>query len=77
MDIFFNGPKSYCKCGHLGDGDNSDHIISTDRFGRVTAQGHGPCKVAGCSCSKFAWDKFTEPFMNWYNRNAEMMDARR
>jgi len=49
----FVGPKSICKCGHLGDGIQSDHedLINV---------GHGKCKV--CDCKMFIWRGFTLSF---------------
>lgn len=43
------GPKSVCRCGHLGDGARSDH------GGLI---GHGPCAKPGCDCGKFTWDRW-------------------
>jgi len=54
LRILWKGrPKSICTCGHTGDGPNSQHA---DRYGL----GHGACKVEGCNCKQFTWDKFIE-----------------
>jgi hypothetical protein len=50
----FTGPKSICKCGHLGDGDRSDHEDL------IINKGHGKCKV--CDCKMFVWSRFTPTF---------------
>lgn len=42
------GPKSWCECGHTGDGPGSQH---EQRW----SEGHGPCKVEGCPCRQFTW----------------------
>ena len=52
----FVGPKSICKCGHLGDGYPSDHEDS-----QIT-KGHGRCRILGCSCERFSWKRFTQSF---------------
>ena len=50
----FHGPKSMCRCGHLGDGPYSDHEdLYVDR-------GHGKCKK--CGCEMFVWKSFTPAF---------------
>jgi len=46
-------PKSYCRCGHTGDGDLSDHMPALG----ITA-GHGPCSL--CACEKFTWGRWTD-----------------
>ncbi len=48
-------PKSICKCGHAGDGGNSEHA-------GLFAKGHGRCLAAGCDCEKFTWAASTEAF---------------
>lgn len=52
----YYGPKSICKCGHVGDGTISQH------HGSVIAPGHGGCKVEGCNCIQFTWAGWTEEF---------------
>jgi hypothetical protein len=49
--------KSLCTCGHTGDGAKSMHL---DNPG---ANGHGPCRAAGCSCEKFTWKEFLPEFV--------------
>lgn len=51
----YDKAKSLCSCGHTGEGTTSDH---RDGF----APGYGPCKVKGCSCTKFSWVSFTPEF---------------
>jgi hypothetical protein len=48
-------PKSICKCGHTGDGANSQHA------GEL-ARGHGSCLAPDCKCEKFSWAGSTEEF---------------
>ena len=48
----FPMPKSYCQCGHSGDGPGSNH---TDTH---LVKGHGECMVPGCGCKKFTWVDF-------------------
>lgn len=43
------GPKSWCRCGHTGDGPHSQHAVRL-------AEGHGACQVRGCYCKQFTWD---------------------
>lgn len=43
-----DGAKSYCTCGHTGDGGLGEHD---------GLNGHGPCRV--CDCRKFTWDRWT------------------
>lgn len=50
-------PKSLCTCGHSGDGPDSQH--AGVNVGGASAEGHGACKIAGCSCVKFTWFAFT------------------
>lgn len=48
-------PKSFCSCGHTGDGANSEH--------KDTVQaGHGACAASDCDCKKFSWAKYTDMF---------------
>lgn len=42
--------KSFCVCGHLGDGSFSEH---------KGHEGHGHCTVWNCKCSKFTFLRFT------------------
>ena len=61
MKVPFRGAKSICTCGHLGDGENSDHEDSM-------AHGHGKCKVPGCDCHKFTWERFTDEFQEYLDK---------
>lgn len=45
------GGKSFCTCGHTGDGPKSQH------GGEI---GHGSCMVKGCKCEKFTWKEFID-----------------
>ena len=47
------GPKSICVCGHTGDGVDSLHADTL-------IKGHGACKVPGCDCKRFTWDRWTD-----------------
>ena len=55
-------PRSFCSCGHLGDGRHSDHMNTPFEYG------HGKCKVDGCSCKQFTWKKFTFHYLDWRKR---------
>jgi hypothetical protein len=50
-----SAPKSICRCGHTGDGANSEHA-------GLIARGHGRCLAPGCDCEKFSWAGPTEQF---------------
>lgn len=56
----WEGPKSICYCGHNGDGYPSQHSDHTKGYALIV--GHGPCKVRGCECKRFTWEKFTPEF---------------
>ena len=45
--------KSWCYCGHYGDGINSQH---------AGVNGHGACQVEGCDCGQFTWKSFRESY---------------
>jgi len=49
----WKGGKSFCECGHTGDGDNSQH---------AGLLGHGPCKHPNCNCVKFTWVTFVPEY---------------
>lgn len=66
MASIWNGPKSVCTCGHLGDGHNSDH-------GGIL--GHGRCNVPGCKCTKFTWDRFTDNFQQAIDQGKERQEC--
>jgi hypothetical protein len=51
------GPRSFCECGHTGDGPNSQHADSVHG-----ARGHGKCLYRDCPCGKFTWDRFIRPY---------------
>lgn len=42
----YDGPKSICECGHLGDGPGAEH-------GGII--GRGACTAKRCGCGKFIW----------------------
>ena len=48
-------PLSLCKCGHTGDGANSQH-------GDFYQKGHGECTL--CLCSHFHWVGWTPEVEN-------------
>jgi hypothetical protein len=58
--VAFVGPKSYCSCGHVGDGIGSQHY---DRY----LPGHGSCRVPDCPCRQFTWSEWTEEFAKHHN----------
>lgn len=64
---FDKGGRSVCSCGHLGDGDDSQHLGVGTPFG---AGGHGACTVPGCECQKFTW-------VGWKPEAEAFMKARR
>lgn len=43
--------KSWCFCGHMGDGPDSAHL---------GFNGHGACSMEGCDCEQFTWKGFTK-----------------
>lgn len=46
-------PKhSVCRCGHTGDGPDSQHADEP------LEDGHGACNVEGCSCERFVWARW-------------------
>jgi hypothetical protein len=49
----WNGPRSFCTCGHLGDGPESHH-------GDDLQPGHGACRR--CDCQQFSWRRWTLQF---------------
>lgn len=53
-------PRSRCRCGHTGDGPNSEHFGTDTSFGPLN-NGHGVCKIQGCRCIQFTWACFLEP----------------
>ena len=53
----YQEPRSICKCGHTGDGRNSQHDIC------ARVEGAGMCKVKGCDCSRFTWKNFIDKFV--------------
>jgi len=59
MEIF-KGPKSVCRCNHLGDGFLSDHEDTP------LLRGHGKCKI--CDCDMFSWKKFSPAFEELANQ---------
>ena len=63
----FAGPKSICKCGHLGDGNFSDHEDA------LIDRGHGKCKV--CDCKMFEWRRFTPAFTEVLNKAINNQDT--
>ena len=54
--------RSFCKCGHKGDGSHSDHSNTYP----VQQDGHGRCMVVGCNCSQFIWERFTDEMAEYY-----------
>lgn len=54
---YFDEPKSWCYCGHTGDGPNSEH---------AGWNGHGRCYYHNCDCEQFTWKRFTSSFNDWY-----------
>jgi len=62
QEEFFEEPKSWCYCGHLGDGLNSQH---------AGINGHGRCEFNSCDCDQFTWKRFTNRFNEWRARREE------
>lgn len=56
------GGRSVCVCGHLGDGNNSEHEGCSVQLGKDQFRpgGHGACKVEGCDCEKFQWARWKD-----------------
>ena len=46
--------KSICKCGHTGDGHNSEHASG------IINPGHGHCLK--CACEWFSWARWNPPY---------------
>jgi hypothetical protein len=55
----FVGAKALCKCGHTGDGENSQH--------EGNPHGTGKCSVLGCVCEKFEFLQQTKKYRNFIN----------
>jgi hypothetical protein len=55
--FLYDDPKSVCKCGHTGDGNESSHL------GRLVDNGHGKCML--CPCQQFTWKKFLPAFQEF------------
>lgn len=53
-------PKSYCYCGHQGDGPNSAH---------GGFNGHGACNALNCDCEQFTWKCWTRNFQAKLDRD--------
>ena len=53
--------KSWCYCGHLGDGMDGGDPMRRSVHGGIN--GHGPCLVEGCDCRQFTWRRFTNEFL--------------
>lgn len=66
----YKGPKSICKCGHTGDGVDSQHDHIMHEEVDEWEPGHGECNV--CGCERFTWTKFTDDFISY--RAAKMME---
>ena len=65
----YNGPKSVCRCGHLGDGKSSSHAaLRVNGVPIPVVHGHGECMVPGCDCKKFTWKAFTESYAAFIKR---------
>ena len=64
---YFDEPKSWCYCGHLGDGLNSQHS---------GINGHGRCEANGCDCEQFTWKRFTNRFNEWYAKKEGTPDGK-
>ena len=60
----YEKPKSWCYCGHLGDGPGSQH----DGF-----NGHGACLVADCECIQFTWKEFTDECKSYFERDTSIV----
>jgi hypothetical protein len=66
----FQGPKSICKCGHTGDGFDSEHYdlyITDSKLPRENGlkMGMGVCSITGCDCEKFIWKQWTKKYKNF------------
>lgn len=68
----FYEPKSWCFCGHLGDGPMESFPgdpMWRGHHGGIN--GHGACMVEGCDCEQFTWKRFTNRFNEWYARRED------
>lgn len=76
----FMEPKSWCYCGHLGDGpsetpsEETTDPMQRTQYGGFNPMwkgqhggfnGHGRCEVEGCDCEQFTWKRFTNRFNEW------------
>ena len=59
----YNGPKSVCVCGHLGDGDGLTKEGNPSAHAGL--KGHGMCVHGRCKCVQFTWDGYTREFENY------------
>lgn len=62
IEWFFNEAKSWCFCGHLGDGPSQDVADPMWRSFHDGINGHGRCLVMGCDCGQFTWKKYTHRY---------------
>lgn len=71
IEDYYNEAKSWCYCGHLGDGPSEDVADPMWRSQHAGINGHGPCNVEGCECMQFTWKGFTERFQGHLNERSE------
>ncbi|MHC4229458.1 MAG: hypothetical protein ACYSW0_18665 [Planctomycetota bacterium] len=67
-DKHYEHAKSWCFCGHLGDGLRSDDPMKRSLHGGIN--GHGPCLVEGCDCDQFTWRRWTKDFERYIAKEA-------
>lgn len=60
---FREGGRSVCSCGHLGDGEDSQHLGTG--IPPFVSGGHGACTVPGCECQRFTWVRWKPEAEAW------------
>jgi len=64
----FPEPRSYCACGHTGDGPQSQHApIAFAHPNALRGEGAGQCTVRDCPCKRFTWTCFRPEYLR-HNR---------
>jgi hypothetical protein len=59
--LAFDGPKGICRCGHTGNGRDSEHA-DLHLLYATPSGGDGYCTVPGCHCTQFEFAARTPAF---------------
>lgn len=70
VSMRYQGPRSICKCGHTGDGVDSEHDSIIHEEVSEWEPGCGECNI--CGCRGFKWVAFTDEFIAY--RKEKMME---